>query len=201
MRTRILEAAIELIGEIGPFGLTLALVAERAGVSRALPTYQFNTRHELLVAAATSVLESNVASQELGLAPLLSWMRDELDGAAAGGLRLHARLAFLIGPSDPVTREIVAAHWSSLLGLIQSHLEHSRKRQEVRSDLDLGAVAAALLGQLLGEMARLLTQGQSRADANVFLTLVRASIATDAPKRQPPKRPFPAPSKDQPGLF
>jgi AcrR family transcriptional regulator len=197
-RKKILDAAIELLGEVGPQGLTLALTAERAEVSPGLPTYQFHTRHELLVAAATAVLEDDAPSQDLGLEPLLAWMRSELDTSAAGAGRLRARLVLLAGAPDPSTESAVAKHWSSRLDLLRRHLEHG---PGFRQDLDRGAVAAALLGQLHGEMARL-AWSHGPAGADVFLTLVRSSLAASrGPKREPQDRATKAGSGNQQKLF
>jgi AcrR family transcriptional regulator len=41
---RLLRAAAELVGEIGPARLTLANVGERAGYSRGLATHHFGPR-------------------------------------------------------------------------------------------------------------------------------------------------------------
>lgn len=197
-RTKILEAAISLIGEVGPFGLTLALVGERADVSRALPTYQFHTRQELLAVAASTVLQADVQDQELGLEPLLAWMQHELEAAAAGAPELRARVSLVMGPSDHNTRSAVAMHWSESSGRIQRHLERGQVLQQVRTDLDAGAAATALLGQLYGEMARVARE-VGLANADVFLALTRAAIAPtgtrpgvrlpDAPPRSSPSSP------------
>jgi AcrR family transcriptional regulator len=187
-RTKILEAAIALIGEVGPFGLTLALVGERADVSRALPTYQFHTRQELLAVAARMVLEADVDDQDLGLEPLL---------AAAGAPELRARLSLIMGPSDHSTQSAVAIHWTESAGRIQRHLERGQVLRQVRTDLDAGASATALLGQLYGEMARV-ARGVGQANADVFLALTRAAIApTGTPRRQAPRRP----TQEQPRLL
>jgi AcrR family transcriptional regulator len=196
-RTKILEAAIALIGEVGPFGLTLALVGERADVSRALPTYQFHTRQELLAVAARMVLEADVDDQDLGLEPLLAWMQHELEAAAAGAPELRARLSLIMGPSDHSTQSAVAIHWTESAGRIQRHLERGQVLRQVRTDLDAGASATALLGQLYGEMARV-ARGVGQANADVFLALTRAAIApTGTPRRQAPRRP----TQEQPRLL
>ena len=45
---RLLEAAAELIGEVGPSRVTLATVGERAGYSRGLPTHHFGSKGTLM---------------------------------------------------------------------------------------------------------------------------------------------------------
>lgn len=50
-RSRLLEAAVECLAEVGWSGATVAVVAERAGVSRGAAQHHFPTREALFVAA------------------------------------------------------------------------------------------------------------------------------------------------------
>lgn len=50
-RQRLLEAAIECLASMGWAGTTVAVVAERAGVSRGAAQHHFRTREELVTAA------------------------------------------------------------------------------------------------------------------------------------------------------
>jgi AcrR family transcriptional regulator len=50
-RQRLLEAAIECLASLGWTGTTVAVVAERAGVSRGAAQHHFRTREELFTAA------------------------------------------------------------------------------------------------------------------------------------------------------
>lgn len=195
-RKKILDAAVELIGEVGSHGLTLALAAERAGVSRALPTYQFNTRHALLEAAAAAVLQQEPTGPELGFEPLLAWMHDQLDGSRPNHAPMRARLALVVGPPDPSTSTMVAAYWSARLDLALGHLERARVLEQIADGLDLRAVAAALMGQLHGEMARL-AWDHGEASSEAFLTLVRNSLAPTTPQKPQPQRRPRAPDKSQ----
>ncbi|MBB1159387.1 MULTISPECIES: TetR/AcrR family transcriptional regulator [Amycolatopsis] len=54
-RRRLIEAAMDCIGERGWHGVTVAVIAERAGVSRGAAQHHFPTR-EALVAAAVELL-------------------------------------------------------------------------------------------------------------------------------------------------
>src|ERR1700712_3044245 len=47
-KQRLLGAAAELIGEIGPAGVTLANIGERAGFSRGLPTHYFGSKGAMM---------------------------------------------------------------------------------------------------------------------------------------------------------
>ena len=53
LREALLQAAIQLIGEVGPGGFTLREVARRAGVSHNAPYRHFQDKEELLAAVAT----------------------------------------------------------------------------------------------------------------------------------------------------
>ncbi|XVQ14443.1 TetR/AcrR family transcriptional regulator [Spirillospora sp. CA-255316] len=50
-RARLLEAAIDCLASVGWAGTTVAVVAERAGVSRGAAQHHFRTREELVTAA------------------------------------------------------------------------------------------------------------------------------------------------------
>jgi AcrR family transcriptional regulator len=54
LREALLQAAIQLIAEIGPGGFTLREVARRAGVSHNAPYRHFQDKEELLAAVATA---------------------------------------------------------------------------------------------------------------------------------------------------
>jgi AcrR family transcriptional regulator len=60
-RQRLLEAAIECLAEVGWAGSTVAVVAERAGVSRGAAQHHFPTREDLFAAAVDYVTEVRTA--------------------------------------------------------------------------------------------------------------------------------------------
>ncbi|MFL6142624.1 MAG: TetR/AcrR family transcriptional regulator [Labedaea sp.] len=60
-RKRLLEAAIECLAEVGWTGSTVAVVAERAGVSRGAAQHHFPTREDLVTAAVEYVAEERTA--------------------------------------------------------------------------------------------------------------------------------------------
>ena len=60
-RRRLLEAAIECLAELGWTGSTVAVVAERAGVSRGAAQHHFPTREDLVTAAVEYVAEERTA--------------------------------------------------------------------------------------------------------------------------------------------
>jgi AcrR family transcriptional regulator len=56
-RRRLVEAAVECIAELGWHGTTVAVIAERAGVSRGAAQHHFPTRENLVAAAVQHVGE------------------------------------------------------------------------------------------------------------------------------------------------
>lgn len=69
-RKRLLEAAIECLAELGWAGSTVAVVAERAGVSRGAAQHHFPTREDLVTAAVEYVTEERTARLREHLADL-----------------------------------------------------------------------------------------------------------------------------------
>jgi AcrR family transcriptional regulator len=60
-RSRLLEAAVACLAEVGWSGSTVAVVAERAGVSRGAAQHHFPTREALFIAAVEHVAEQRSA--------------------------------------------------------------------------------------------------------------------------------------------
>ncbi|HEY8482130.1 MAG TPA: TetR/AcrR family transcriptional regulator [Spirillospora sp.] len=70
-RRRLLEAAVDCLASVGWAGTTVAVVAERAGVSRGAAQHHFRTREELVTAAV-----------EYGCEVRMAQMRERLDALA-----------------------------------------------------------------------------------------------------------------------
>lgn len=78
-RQRLLEAAIECLAELGWAGSTVAVVAERAGVSRGAAQHHFPTREDLFAAAVDYVTEVRTG-----------WIREHSADLPAGRERTRA---------------------------------------------------------------------------------------------------------------
>ncbi|QRP43723.1 TetR/AcrR family transcriptional regulator [Amycolatopsis sp. FDAARGOS 1241] len=59
-RRRLIEAAIDCLGELGWHGVTVAVIAERAGVSRGAAQHHFPTREDLVAAAVELLGEAQI---------------------------------------------------------------------------------------------------------------------------------------------
>lgn len=79
LHTGLLDAALEIIGEAGPQGLTIRAVARRAGVSHAAPYRHFTDKDELILAVV-----------ERGFALMQQTMQARKDSAPADALNQFA---------------------------------------------------------------------------------------------------------------
>lgn len=62
LRRALLDAAVEVIGEVGPAAMSMREVARRAGVSSAAPAHHFGDKPGLLTAVATEGYEMLAAA-------------------------------------------------------------------------------------------------------------------------------------------
>ncbi len=69
LRKTLLDAAVVLIGEVGPRAFTLREVARRAGVSHNAPYRHFASKDELLVAVAAEGFDRMAAVMEKAMKP------------------------------------------------------------------------------------------------------------------------------------
>ncbi|MEW2506553.1 TetR/AcrR family transcriptional regulator [Amycolatopsis sp. CA-161197] len=76
-RRRLIEAAMDCIGERGWHGVTVAVIAERAGVSRGAAQHHFPTREDLVAAAVELLGESQITE-----------LRTKADGLPTGASRI-----------------------------------------------------------------------------------------------------------------
>ena len=77
-RRRLIEAAMDCIGERGWHGVTVAVIAERAGVSRGAAQHHFPTRESLVAAAVELLGEAQ-----------LDELRTRADGSPDGASRIE----------------------------------------------------------------------------------------------------------------
>lgn len=91
-RRRLLDAAVECLAELGWSGSTIAIVAQRAGVSRGAAQHHFPTRDEMYTAAIRHVAETRITE-----------LRDAVRRLPKGEARTEALVELLVdlyaGPS------------------------------------------------------------------------------------------------------
>jgi len=84
-RQRLLEAAIDCLANLGWTGSTVAVVAERAGVSRGAAQHHFPTREDLVTAAVEHISAQRIEA-----------LRESLAGLPAGSARVE-KVVSMIG--------------------------------------------------------------------------------------------------------
>lgn len=91
-RRRLLDAAVECLAEVGWSGSTVAVVAQRAGVSRGAAQHHFPTREDMYTAAIRHVAELRIAE-----------LRESVKRLPKGAPRIEALVELLVdlytGPS------------------------------------------------------------------------------------------------------
>lgn len=95
MRTRLLDATVELLAERGFAGTSTTLVSQRAGVSRGAQLHHFPAKNDLVVAAVEHITEARGAA-----------LKEAAQALPEGGRRARAVLAML---AEQVTSPVFAA--------------------------------------------------------------------------------------------
>jgi len=85
-RQLIVEAALAVIGRVGPDALTHRLVAAEAGVPLAATTYWFASKEALIVEAYASCADRDIAALEREATAAASWTRANAAGKLARSL-------------------------------------------------------------------------------------------------------------------
>jgi len=150
-REKILGAAASLISEFGWGGVTVRLVAERAGVNNALPNYYFGSKETLLVEAAMAAARSEY---EAALGAIEE--ADSLHGALAGAIKslqpggeASPVAGVLLETMLQATRdarlqeaclEVMQPYLDAVAGLIRKGID----RGEVHPDTDVEALSIVL---------------------------------------------------------
>lgn len=181
-QAKILNAAVELIGERGLLGFSVSDVGKRAGVGRAMAGYHFRTSGDLLQAAASSLLEDHPLPNKPGLKPMLDWIDGQVQRAAEGDRRLLATLQLALGPGAAAVSELRNEYWRRQAGFLDLHLPRARHPGQVPKGVDPSDTALTLLGLLHGEQLRILTTGQPPSVG--FRKIIASAVAQAA---SPPK--------------
>ncbi|MFF2929293.1 TetR/AcrR family transcriptional regulator [Streptomyces mirabilis] len=166
---RLLEAAAELIGEIGTSRVTLAAIGERAGYSRGLVTHHFGSKSALmqrLVDVVTAEFRAALTEAAPSASP-----RDELHGLIGTFMNLVAERpplhrAFLVLWSDamvtsPDARPAMAASDRMFRGEIEDRLLRGVAAGDFPRDVDPRGLATVLLGLLRGVALQYVLDGDA----------------------------------------
>lgn len=180
-RQRVFDAAVDIMAEEGPGGITYRAVADRAGLTRAAPTYHFPTIEGLIGEVQVELFERTKARYRDGMAGLDRAAIDEgqLVRRTAAILRREASDFGLLGLADLAMR-LEAARHPALRPIVRAHIEdQNRAWLRILRQLDpqRAAPAGAMILQALGigKLIRIVATGGRRTD----LARVREDLAYD----------------------
>jgi AcrR family transcriptional regulator len=160
-RSRILAAAIELVGERGLDRFTMREVSARAGSSANLAAHYFPSKAVLLDAVAKDLLrapDSLRPSPKVGLDELMSAMCSALASDLGDPISARARLVFMteMHPGSPY-RAAVAAYYKDRISGISAHLAAGQAAGEIRA-FDCEAQALVIMATRRGMVLMTLTE-------------------------------------------
>ena len=176
---RLVQAAAELVGEIGPSKVTLANVGERAGYSRGLATHHFGSKGALmhrLVDAVTAQFRDAVIDERsseslvdevLGLTR--AYFRIMTEPPALNRARLMLWADAVATPSADVRPAVVAAD-REFREEIEKRLERAILAGHAPTSVDPAGLATAIVALLRGVAL------QSMLDDQVDLDAARAEV-------------------------
>jgi|GEM_PF-3812399 len=184
-----------MIAERGLPGFTLTKLGGNLGLSRGLASYHFEGgRAQVIETALTEVFDGEKQPEGLGLSALFSWIGELSQRAATREPKLLALLQLAIGPDpDGEVSALRATYWTRQGDLIRRHLDTAKASGEIRDDLESGRLAGVLLGQVHGELLRLVATGEA-PDAE-FPAFIERALAPErpTPKASPKGRAKPPP--------
>ena len=166
---RLVRAAAELVGEIGPGKVTLAKVGERAGYSRGLATHHFGSKGALmqrLVDAVTSQFRDAIAEESQSDSPI-DQLRQLIDFyfhvvsdlQPVNRARLVLWADAVAGSSEDVRPRMVSAD-REFREDIEKRIELAVTAREVKGDVDPHGLATVIIAMLRGVALQRLLDNQ-----------------------------------------
>jgi AcrR family transcriptional regulator len=173
----IADAAAQLMTERGYRGMTVAAVADAAGVSEPTVYLRYPTKNDLALAAIAQLpvladpLDTGDARSDLG------HFLQEMAGTAQQIGLSHVGVVLVEEVDHPeLLRRWRAVAGRALNDAVRTIIERGQARQQVSADVDVGVLADVLLGAYLG---RYLNGGRPDRRWTVkVVDLVWASIAS-----------------------
>lgn len=155
----LLDAAGEVIAEVGYENMTLAAVGERAGYSRGLVTARFGSKQKLLTALVERMTAGwthrNVLPRTVGrsgleaVVTLLDAIRDQAQRDPRALRVLYALMFEALGPNADLRAHFVEFH-RTMRADIARMLRRGVRDGSVRADVDPAAEAVCVVGGLRG---------------------------------------------------
>ena len=170
---RLVQAAAELVGEIGPSRVTLANVGERAGYSRGLATHHFGSKGALmqrLVDAVTSQFRDAMFEESPSDSPIDQlrrlidfYFRVVSDLQPVNRARLVLWADAVAGPSEDVRPQMISAD-RGFREEIEKRVQLAVTADEVRADVDPHGLATVIIAMLRGVALQRLLDDQVDLD-------------------------------------
>lgn len=156
-RDRILQAARDLIVEIGWAEVTTRRISERAGVNNALIHYYFGTKDALLLAAAAASFEEEIGGPLAAMTSagsVSSGLREMLNWLHSAEARAPTMVIVMEAAHQAVRDERVGAwireQWNAYFESFAALLAEGQARGEVNAGLDPKNLALTIGGLIDG---------------------------------------------------
>lgn len=195
---RLLTAAAELIGEIGPTRMRLSDIGARAGYSRGLATHYFGTKGDLLrriMDTVTADFHEELAAHDHGLSAVAAindivttYLRKLNDDEPLTRARVALWAEAAAGGNAEERDHAIAAD-TRFRHEITRRLQGGLERGEIPADLDHEAFTTLLIGLLRGTAVQYLLDGQidlARCGSEV-LALVEGRLGSPGTRSDRPR--------------
>lgn len=172
---RLLEAAADLIAEVGPSGVTLASVGERAGYSRGLATHRFGSKGALMKRVADTVTErfrealTEGSRPESAMDELIRLVRTYIDVVSDPPPMNRARLVLMadaVATGSPDVRPAMVAADRDFRASIARGIERGVAAGEFPRTVDPMGLATVIVGVLRGVTFQSMIDGEVDLDAS-----------------------------------
>jgi AcrR family transcriptional regulator len=171
---RLVRAAAELVGEIGPARVTLANVGERAGYSRGLATHHFGSKGALmqrLVDVVTSQFRDAMFEESQSDSPIDQlrqligfYVQVVSDLQPVNRARLVLWADAVAGPSEDVRPRMMSAD-REFREEIEKRIQLAKTAGEVAGSVDPHGLATVIIAMLRGVALQYLLDDQIDLDA------------------------------------
>jgi AcrR family transcriptional regulator len=161
-REQLLDTAVAIVRELGTDGLTLGLLAERAGVSKPIAYEHFGTRAGLLIAMSKRADDRQVEALRQALAAAPGHLPDiarvvaraYMRCYATGGAEWQAVSAALKGTAEmeAFQHELIEGYVQLYADAFAPHASHARKELRARCVAIMGAAEALAAEMLRGAL-------------------------------------------------
>jgi AcrR family transcriptional regulator len=149
--TAILEVAARLLAEQGYARMSIAVVADAAGVSRPAIYRRFGSKADLAMAALAARIDEQARPPsdldvETALVQVLRHLADRL--RAKHSMALIGTLLVEEKQTPELIRLFRERLWAARANLLREILDRGRERGELRQTVDSGVVVSMLIGSL-----------------------------------------------------